>query len=84
MSLSQKKVEDQHIITDNTPQAVACGIVMLVATVCNLEISKLEIKQVSKVSEVTINKSYKKLNVIKKDLIPKCLLDKYGYVDDSI
>jgi len=79
-----KKVEDQHIITDNTPQAVACGIVLLVATVCNLEISKLEIKQVSKVSEVTINKSYKKLNVIKKDLIPKCLLDKYGYVDDSV
>ena len=44
---------------------------------CNLNISKLSIKNVCGVSEVTINKCFKKLDTLKDVLIPKCILDKY-------
>jgi hypothetical protein len=41
------------------------------------DISKLDIKTVCGVSEVTINKCFKKLDIIKSNLIPNCILDKY-------
>ncbi|NDF61199.1 MAG: transcription initiation factor IIB family protein, partial [Crocinitomicaceae bacterium] len=55
------KVETNDIIMDNTPHAIAAGIVYFVAQNCNMNLSKTEIKQVCGVSEVTINKCYKKL-----------------------
>ena len=38
----------------------------------------MDIKAVSGVSEVTINKCYKKLEIIKHTLIPDCIMDKYA------
>jgi len=73
-----KKVEQNNIITDNIPHAIACGILYFVANNCNLSISKTDIKQVCGVSEVTINKCFKKLESFKTTLIPKCILDKYS------
>ena len=73
-----KKVEQNNIITDNIPHAIACGILYFVANNCNLSISKTDIKQVCGVSEVTINKCFKKLDTFKTILIPMCILDKYS------
>jgi transcription initiation factor TFIIB len=72
-----KKVEENNIISDNIPHAIAAGIVYFVASSCNQNISKLDIKNVSGVSEVTINKCFKKLETIKDKLIPKCIVEKY-------
>jgi transcription initiation factor TFIIB len=71
------KVEQNNIITDNIPHAIACGILYFVAHNCNLTTSKSDIKHVCGVSEVTINKCFKKLEAWKSILIPKCILDKY-------
>jgi transcription initiation factor TFIIB len=71
------KVESNNIITDNIPHAIAAGIVYFVAQNCNMNVNKLEIKAVCGVSEVTINKCYKKLELIKESLIPQRILDKY-------
>jgi transcription initiation factor TFIIB len=72
-----KKVEENSIINNNTPHAIAAGIVFFISQNCNLNISKLDIKSICGVSEVTINKCYKKLELIRENLIPLCILDKY-------
>lgn len=71
------KVESQNIINNNTPHAIAAGIVFFIAQNCNLNITKMDIKVVCGVSEVTINKCYKKLENMKERLIPNCILEKY-------
>jgi len=73
-----KKVDEQSIINDNTPHSIAAGIVYLIAQNCNLNITKLDIKAICGVSEVTINKCYKKLESIKHRLIPEVILNKYA------
>lgn len=72
-----KKVENQNIILDNTPHAIAAGVIFFVSQNCNLNISKLEIKQICGISEVTINKCFKKLDIFKEKLIPISILNKY-------
>jgi transcription initiation factor TFIIB len=72
------KVVNQSIILDNTPNAVAAGIVFLISQNCNLNITKFDIKQICGVSEVTINKCFKKLDSLKESLIPTCILEKYN------
>jgi transcription initiation factor TFIIB len=72
-----KKVELENIINDNTPHSIAAGIVYFVSQICNLNITKQDIKLICGVSEVTINKCYKKLDNIRTAIIPKCILDKY-------
>lgn len=72
-----KKVEMNNLILDNTPHAVAAGIIFFISQNCNLNISKLDIKQVCGVSEVTINKCFKKLDNMTSSLIPSCILEKY-------
>ena len=72
-----KKVEINNIINDNTPHSIAAGIVYFIAQNCNLNVSKLDIKTICGVSEVTINKCFKKLENIKDNLIPSCILEKY-------
>jgi transcription initiation factor TFIIB len=73
-----KKIEQKAIITDNTPHAVAAGIIFFVSQTCGLHITKNDITIKCGVSEVTINKCCKKMESIKGDLIPKCILDKYA------
>jgi transcription initiation factor TFIIB len=73
-----QKIQNSNIILENTPHAMAAGIVYFIAQSCNLNISKQEIKQVCGVSEVTINKCFKKLEKIKDQLVPSCILSKYA------
>ena len=71
------KIEQKNIITDNTPHAVSAGIIYFVSQVCGLNISKKDIHNKCSVSEVTINKCFKKMNSIIGELIPNCILEKY-------
>ena len=72
------KVEQNNIICDNTPHAVASGIIYLISQTCNLNITKMDIKAICGVSEVTINKCFRKLDVLKDKLIPACIAEKYA------
>jgi transcription initiation factor TFIIB len=72
------KVEQNNIITDNIPHAIASGIVYFISQICNQNITKQDIKNVCGVSEVTINKCFKKLEAIKNNLVPKSILEKYS------
>ena len=71
------KIEQLQIITDNIPHAIAAGIVYFVAINCDNSSSKKDIKQISGVSEVTINKCFKKLETFKDKLIPEVIRKKY-------
>ena len=73
-----KKVEENNIITDNIPHAIAAGITYFIAQNCQQNVSKQDIKAVSGVSEVTINKCFKKLEAIKDKLVPRSILEKYS------
>jgi transcription initiation factor TFIIIB Brf1 subunit/transcription initiation factor TFIIB len=62
---------------ENTPHSIAAGIIYFISQVVNLNITKKDVKIVSEISEVTINKCFKKLETIKNDLIPNVILQKY-------
>ena len=71
------KIEKENIITDNIPHAISAGIVYFVGQVCQSNNTKQEVKVISGVSEVTINKCYKKLDALRESLIPSSILAKY-------
>jgi transcription initiation factor TFIIB len=72
------KIEKNNIITDNTPHAIAAGIIYFVSQACKLSVTKNDIYLKCGVSEVTINKCFKKMESIKMDLVPRCILEKYN------
>jgi transcription initiation factor TFIIIB Brf1 subunit/transcription initiation factor TFIIB len=72
------QIERNNLIPENTPPSIAAGIIYFVAQTCNLNISKKNVNIISEISEVTINKCYKKLDLIKSQLIPKIIHDKYN------
>jgi transcription initiation factor TFIIB len=74
-----KKIEDNRLICDNVPHAISAGIVYFICQLSQLVISKTDIKSICGVSEVTINKCYKKIDNMKLQLIPDCILNKYIY-----
>ena len=71
------KISQKNLIPENTPHSVAAGIVYFVAQTCNLNVSKKNVNKCSEISEVTINKCYKKLDKFKEELIPQIILKKY-------
>ena len=71
-------IEKKNLIPENTPHSVAAGVVYFVCQTCNLNISKKDVKLVSEISEVTINKCYKKLESFKFTLIPAKIISKYS------
>jgi len=73
-----KKIENSGIINDNTPHSIAAGIIYFISQICNLSITKSNVKQICGVSEVTINKCYKKMEHIKDQLIPNSIKQKYA------
>ena len=72
------KISQKNLIPENTPHSVAAGIVYFVAQTCNLNVSKKNVNKCSEISEVTINKCYKKLDKFKLELIPQIILKKYA------
>jgi transcription initiation factor TFIIB len=75
--IANKLEQNVMVCDDNTPQSSAAGIIYFVSHTFGLGITKMRIKDVCGVSEVTINKCYRKLSAMKADLIPKCLVEKY-------
>ena len=72
------RIENNNLIPENTPHSVAAGIIYFIAQVCDLNISKRDVYQVSEISEVTINKCYKKLYKMRKSLLPSAICSKYN------
>ena len=71
------RIENNNLIPENTPHSIAAGIVYFISQVCSLNISKKNVNKISEISEVTINKCYKKLDSMRSQLIPRVILDKY-------
>jgi transcription initiation factor TFIIB len=71
-------IEKQNLIPENTPHSIASGIIYFVACMCHLPITKKDVNRISDMSEVTINKCYKKLYDMRDKLIPKMILAKYA------
>lgn len=74
------KIEKMDIMPENTPPSIAAGVVYFVSQLCKLNISKKDVKNVSEISEVTINKCYKKLEKIaeEENIIPAAIIKKYS------
>ena len=70
-------IQNKDLIPENTPHSIAAGIVYYVAQNFNLNICKKNVNSISEISEVTINKCYKKLEQLNIELIPKKILAKY-------
>jgi transcription initiation factor TFIIB len=72
-------IEEKHLLQENAPHSIAGGIIYYVSQICNLNTTKTEIKNISEISEVTINKVAKKmLEFDKKMLIPSMIQKKYN------
>jgi len=72
------KIEKTELMPENTPHSIAAGVVYFIAQICKLNISKRDVKNISEISEVTINKCFKKIEKLKDDLIPAVILKKYS------
>lgn len=72
------RIEKNNLIPENTPHSIAAGIIYFVSQICNLNVSKKAINKITEISEVTINKCYKKLDIIKEQLVPKTIYNKYN------
>lgn len=71
------RIQKNNLIPENTPHSIAAGIVYFISQLCNLNIRKKDVNKISEISEVTINKCYKKLDGLKENLVPKKILEKY-------
>jgi len=72
-------IDQQKMMHQNSPDSIASGIVYYISQIFKLNIEKKDIKNITEVSEVTINKCYRKLLDIDKNLlIPNEILQKYG------
>lgn len=74
------KVEQTECMGENAPPSIAAGIVYLVAQLCQLPLSKQDVRAVSGTSEVTINKCFRKLQTIvqREQWIPATIRRKYA------
>ena len=71
-------IEKKNLIPENTPHSIAAGVIYFISQTCNLNLSKKDINRISEISEVTINKCFKKLENHKNELVPKTILEKYN------
>lgn len=71
------RIQNKSLIPENTPPSIAAGIIYFVAQVCKVNLSKKAVNNISEISEVTINKCYKKLEEMREQLIPKSIANKY-------
>ena len=72
------RIQRNNLIPENTPHSIAAGIVYFVTQICKVNIGKNDVSRISEISEVTINKCYKKLVALTDTLVPKQILDKYA------
>lgn len=68
----------KYLVDDNTAPSIAAGSIFLACTVTNQNVSKKQVADACKTSEVTISKCFKKLNEYKLELLPKSIIEKYS------
>jgi transcription initiation factor TFIIIB Brf1 subunit/transcription initiation factor TFIIB len=71
------KIENKDMMPENTPHSIAAGVVYFISQLCKLNVSKKDVKTISEISEVTINKIHKKLELLQDELVPAVILAKY-------
>jgi transcription initiation factor TFIIIB Brf1 subunit/transcription initiation factor TFIIB len=71
------KIEKKNMMPENTPHSIAAGVVYFISQLCKLNVSKKDVKIISEISEVTINKIHKKLELFQDELVPAVILEKY-------
>ena len=67
-----------NLVEDNTAPSIAAGSIYLICSLCNYSISKKQVSNACKISEVTISKCYKKLYKHRYSLLPKTAIYKYN------
>ena len=65
------KAEEYSIVSENAPPSIAAGCIYLISVHYNMNISKKDIAKACEISEVTINKCYKKLTKYIDYILPK-------------
>lgn len=66
-----KKADEYSIVSENAPPSIAAGSIFLCCVEYKHNISKKDISKACEISEVTINKCYKKLVVYKDYILPE-------------
>ena len=72
------KADEYSIVSESAPPSIATGAIFLVSNLCDLGITKKIISKECDISEVTINKCYKKLNTYKKYLLDDEIKETYN------
>lgn len=67
----------KNLVDDNTAPSIAAGSIFLACSVTGQNITKKQVAEACKTSEVTISKCFKKLNDHKLDLLPKDIIQNY-------
>lgn len=75
-----EKTDEYSIVSESAPPSIASGTIYLVSNLCKLGITKKIISQNCDISEVTINKCYKKLDNYKKYLFDEEILKSYQII----
>jgi transcription initiation factor TFIIB len=70
------RIEKNNLMVEHTPDSIAAGIIYFVSQLCNLNISKRDVTGISELSEVTINKCYKKIEKKTEELVPSKFLNR--------
>jgi transcription initiation factor TFIIB len=70
--------EEIGVVSENSPPSIASGIIYLACNICDINISKKQIAQINTISEVTINKTYKKLYKHRSIILPSDIIYKYS------
>ena len=71
-----EKAEEYNLVSKCIPPSIAAGSIFLVCQILNINISKKDISQTCKISEVTISKCYKSLLKYHKYLFPENIINK--------
>jgi len=78
------QIEKKSFLPENTPHSIAAGVVYFVAHLYELPISKRDVSIVSEISEVTINKCFKKIQALTSELVPSVILAAKGIIITSL
>ena len=72
-----KMAEEMSVVSENTPPSVAAGTIYLCNMVCKWGICKQLLSESCDISQVTINKCYKKMVGYKVELLPEAVVKKF-------
>jgi transcription initiation factor TFIIB len=64
------KEQEYSIVSENSPPSIASGCIYLVSVVCGLPFSKKDVSLACEISEITINKCFRKLYEYRMYLFP--------------